>query len=389
MLSSPTLAVVGASVRGAAFSAARAGCRIIAADLFADADLRQLCPATRIEEYPGGLADWLAKAECDGWLYIGALENYPELVESMAEIRPLWGNAASVLRRVRNPLELQRVLSAAGHPFPETVAAPLSSSLPGRTEWLFKSYRGSSGTGVTHACPADQTGYWQQRISGNLGSAIFVGNQGKASLLGVTRQLVGESWTGAGEFEYCGSIGPWQLSSHGVEQLVELGHVLATEFQLIGLFGVDFMLVGDQVWTLEVNPRYTASIEILERSLGIDPITEHLAACGAAGGSLRNSPSNRVPSHSACQGKAVLYAKRSFTLDEAVQQWLMQQIGTSNSPQIADIPVAGTEFEIGQPILTLFAEADESARVVDRLRQRVVELEAVLYGSGKPVTLRI
>ena len=42
------LAIVGASVRAAAFSALRAGFEVVAADLFADADLRAHCDVTRI-----------------------------------------------------------------------------------------------------------------------------------------------------------------------------------------------------------------------------------------------------------------------------------------------------------------------------------------------------
>ena len=75
------LAIVGASVRAAAFSAVRAGFEVVAADLFADADLRAICETTRIESgYPDALADWLASTECDGWLFTGALENHHEVV---------------------------------------------------------------------------------------------------------------------------------------------------------------------------------------------------------------------------------------------------------------------------------------------------------------------
>ncbi len=87
------LAIAGASVRAAAFSALRAGYDVVTADLFADADLRAHCDATRIEAgYPEALADWLAATECDGWLFTGALENHHELINAMAKLRPLMGS---------------------------------------------------------------------------------------------------------------------------------------------------------------------------------------------------------------------------------------------------------------------------------------------------------
>ena len=51
---SPILLIAGASVRAAAWSAARAGYLPVAADRFGDADLSSLAQATRLDSYPDG-----------------------------------------------------------------------------------------------------------------------------------------------------------------------------------------------------------------------------------------------------------------------------------------------------------------------------------------------
>src|SRR3954471_8212952 len=102
------LAIVGASTRAAASSAVRAGFQPLAADLFADADLRQIATATRISPYPEGFADWLRTIEPPGWMYTGALENHPDLIDQLAWIAPLWGNPGEVLARVRSPWNLSQ-----------------------------------------------------------------------------------------------------------------------------------------------------------------------------------------------------------------------------------------------------------------------------------------
>ena len=56
---------------------------------------------------------------------------------------------------------------------------------------------------------------------------------------------------------------------------MRLGNILAEQFELMGLFGVDFVLEGERVWSLEVNPRYTASVEIVERFTGVSAIAKH------------------------------------------------------------------------------------------------------------------
>ena len=351
-----TIAVVGASARAAAFSLLRAGKKVVVADLFADDDLTQQCSATRITLYPEGFADWLATTDCDAWIYTGALENSPDLVDRLASSRTLLGHTGEVLRHVRNPLELQTALLRAGLQFPET--KPATDGQKENDAWLGKTYRGSCGSGVG---VTDGATYFQRRVEGVPLSAVFRGSQ----LLGVTRQLVGEAWAGAAEFQYCGSIAPWPLPEVTEQQLLRLGEVLCREFGMTDLYGVDLMLEGENLWAIEVNPRYTAAIEVVERAYGI-------SVFGSSGQQQANS----------CVGKVVLFAKRSFIISEERHQQLMQQAGEIAWPTIADIPAISTEIAAGQPVLTLFAEADSCKAVAAQLQDRVAEVERQLYETS-------
>ena len=60
-----------------------------------------------------------------------------------------------------------------------------------------------------------------------------------------------------------------------------MGATLAASFGLIGLFGVDLILRDDVPWPVEVNPRYTASVEVLELALGRSLLADHARACDA------------------------------------------------------------------------------------------------------------
>src|SRR5437588_4078159 len=130
--------VLGASVRAAAFSATRARLAPYAIDLFADRDLKAVCPAVRIERYPHDFLSQLALAPDAPWLYAGGLENYPSLVDTLAAIRPLRGNCGRVLRAVRDPARLAETAIAAGCGFPEI--RPLADVDRGADQgnWLIK-----------------------------------------------------------------------------------------------------------------------------------------------------------------------------------------------------------------------------------------------------------
>src|SRR5688572_18807233 len=114
----PGLTILGASARPAAFSAVRAGYAPYSLDSFADCDLATLCRAERIKRYPQDFLGALSAAPQGPWMYTGGLENHPGLVARLARLRPLWGNPADVLSRVRDPWQLSAALSDSGlaHP---------------------------------------------------------------------------------------------------------------------------------------------------------------------------------------------------------------------------------------------------------------------------------
>ena len=145
--------------------------------------------------------------------------------------------------------------------------------------------------------------YYQRYLPGEPCSAVFVAAVGSARLLGVTRQLIGQSGLGGESFLYTGSIGPLQLTSSQRQQWQYLGDCLSAGFSLRGLFGVDAIDTGEAIVPVEVNPRYTASIEVLERSLRWPIVAWHVQACREA-----RLPEVRSPTSVGCSGKAIVYA---------------------------------------------------------------------------------
>jgi len=220
------------------------------------------------------------------------------------------------------------------------------------------------------------------------GAAVYVAAGGKAELLGITRQLIGEPWLGAHGFQYAGSIGPWHVSDKSRETLVRLGNAVAVEFELVGLFGVDFVLNGDDVWTIEVNPRYTAPVEIVERFSGLSAIAAHVAACTSQTLSSKSPPGcglslggEDAPARpgAAYHGKAILFARRDVVIPRAFADYALAEATCTPWPGLADISPAGTLIENSRPVLSLFAEGPTAEDVERRLRERVVKLEEKLY----------
>jgi predicted ATP-grasp superfamily ATP-dependent carboligase len=358
------LLIVGFSARAAAWSAARAGYSPLAVDRFGDADLVSLCPARTDPSYPAGLIA-LAKSFPDcPWIFTGGLENRPEIVDGLAAQRRLWGNQGRVLRRVRDPFALTAALRKAT--LPTLDALPAEGVVPSGA-WLCKPRRSCGGSRITFVgahrpLHADEF-YLQRFVRGVPCSAVYVAAGGRAIWLGATRQLSGTAWTAASGFCYSGSLGPLRLSRRHRETFRQLGDCLAAEFDLRGLFGVDAILSNGRIWALEVNPRYTASVEVLERASSTAFLTVHAAACRH--GCLPPEPPRTA---SACYGKAIVYAERDFTTTES----FFADLGASlpePGERPADIPAVGQAIKRGQPLLTVFAAGGTSAAVLAKLKR--------------------
>jgi predicted ATP-grasp superfamily ATP-dependent carboligase len=378
-----SLLILGASARAAAQSAARAGLRPYCGDLFCDADLPDTAIGQVARSFPGDLVTIAEKAPPGPWMYTGGLENYPRLVARVSRRHELLGTCPDALRRLRNPFELERVLSGEGLLFPPCHSADERMAMDGG--WLLKHGRSSGGLKVLSSnAPSRVRGrgwYYQQRIAGLAIGAVYVAARGHAILLGVTEQLL--TGSGTRPFKYAGSIGPVDLPPRQQQTLIDIGRVLAANFALHGLFGADLIIDGDRVWTIEVNPRYTASVEILERAFGFNAVALHLAVCH--GQPLR--PMDARPT--GCFGKSVLYADRPWNMTTELVQALKDGNLTAPWPVVADIPRAGTQIGVGQPVLTVLAKGNDRASVQAQLCAQIRRIEsAVLAAANHADTLR-
>ena len=180
--------------------------------------------------------------------------------------------------------------------------------------WLVKPRRSAGGAGI-RPWRGERFGpheNCQEYVEGVPCSALYVGrHDASATFLGATRQLIGKSWLHAGGFQYCGNIGPLKLTTVAHKCLLQLGDLLSKDFALRGLLART-LPQGDTPWPVEVNPRYTAGMEVLERSAGQSFFLQHCSEFTAA-----SLPMLAAADFSRVHGKAILFAECVFTCSKA------------------------------------------------------------------------
>jgi predicted ATP-grasp superfamily ATP-dependent carboligase len=218
--------------------------------------------------------------------------------------------------------------------------------------------------------------YFQEFFEGMPCSAVYVGMEDSAWCLGATLQLVGRGWLHAAPFHYCGSVGPLKLDSAVQATLDRIGTVLTRHCRLRGLFGVDFVLANGIPWPVEINPRYTASVEVLEYALGIQAICRHRAAFDRS--LITPDPlGDKQP----VVGKAIVFAKSSteFPRQGPWTQALNDSRPIEEMPEFADIPAPGHRIDVGRPILTFFSQSTSVPGCIDNLKQIADDLDHCLW----------
>ena len=322
-------------------SAALAGYAVWSLDAFGDLDQH---PGVQAHSVPRDVGepftvDAVVRAaeriEADVVAYLSPFENHPAAVERLARGRTLWGNGASVLRRVREP----GVVSHATN-----VLDP--------DRWLVKPRASGGGHGIQWWSPGNSVpagSHVEPFIDGEPGSIVFVATGRDLVPLGLTRQLVGDEAFGATGFRYCGSILLDAAHARGMPRLLDSAlHVargVVAEFDLVGVNCIDFIARDGVAIPIEINPRWSASMELVERTHGVSVFGVHAAAC--ATGELPTFDLARAHTGALVCGKAILFARRDLTCGDTTL-WLGD--GT-----IRDVPHPGEHIPAGGPVCTIFA----------------------------------
>jgi predicted ATP-grasp superfamily ATP-dependent carboligase len=371
---SQRVGVVGASARAAVHSLARADRSAWAVDLFADRDLARvaeciLCPSDR---YPDAIPVLAKQFPSGPVMFAGGLENYPHLISELATHHELWGNRPDVLARVRDPFVLFPALAESGFATPQL--APRGEPCPSEGRWLRKPFSSGGGLGIRFARPGESASphhYFQEFVAGSPMSAQYDG----PTLLGVTEQLVGESWLHAAPFAYCGNIGPVRVAGRVESNLLSAADRFNRAVWLHGLVGIDYIDKGGVINPVEVNPRYTAAVEVLEHAWHEPYLAMHSQSFVRKAVPVKfQQPA--LPT----VGKAIYYAPRDLHFPHS-GPWdadLAGEFDPWRLPAFADIPEPGAGIACGHPVLTFFATGSTPAEVRDRLQSRAAKLDAIL-----------
>jgi predicted ATP-grasp superfamily ATP-dependent carboligase len=391
----PFVAVAGLSARMLAQSAARAGLRVVALDVFGDRDTREAAElwfdigAGQLSIDYARLVAALERASrlpgLIGWIDGSGLEPFVAQLCRTRGLPRFIGNPAEASAAVREPRRFFALLDALDIPHPAVAfTRPADGATEGATEaqgWLVKHADGCGGTHIEPAAAVSDSrvaaqGYFQRRSTGRSLSALFIAARGNARVLGFAEQFTCKM--GNLPFVHAGSMGP--LGPLDLPPPVEARvraaiAALCARTGLTGINSCDFLLDGDAFELLEINTRSSSTMTLYETA-SPDAWPHGLLACHIEACRHGRLPAPAIPETLAPAawraGQQVLFAPRPFVVSQSFSDACLRD------PCCRDVPMPGTWIEAGQPVCTLLVRAASLDAVRHALEaQRVLVLQRI------------
>ncbi|MGD9783788.1 MAG: ATP-grasp domain-containing protein [Hyphomicrobiaceae bacterium] len=375
-MDAPSILIAGFSGRALAQSARRAGYLPLVADAFGDEDTRALALASEVvpgalqrgfrsKPLLGALSRLAARAPTPpiGLVLGTGFEDRPALIAELTRTFTLIGCAAEAVAAAKDPTRLFAVARDLGIPHPATDVTPPDS---GRG-WISKRVGGTGGTHIARcrATVAPRAGrYFQREETGE--PLSMLGVVGRTSAFAFTR-----SWLAPmprRPFRFGGIAGSVDVEPDIEARLIETGLDLTRALGLVGLVSFDFLVTDEGPLLIEINPRPSASLDVLDDESGT-LFSAHLAAfeTGDPAGVLAQRWQPRP------RAIAYLYADDGAVTAPAAA-W---------SEWTSDRPRAGTVIPLHAPALTVHAAAATPDTAAAEAVHRLGAAKAVLYGQEK------
>lgn len=379
MSTNESVVLIGASIRAAAQSARLAGFHVIGVDLFGDRDCRDACDRFAVLDQTDDAVKLLDEYPRARVVCVGGFADPGSALRSLGPHARQIETTLQWQHRLKQPETLRRLAIAGGMSFPKTitnVSSKFDRERLSRGRWLVKPRTGSGGIGVhwfsgnPNAVAADVT--VQRYVPGRVHGATLAINGDSAVVVGVCKSLVHRHGHGdaAMPFVYAGSFGPVPIGDALRHSLTQIGIRIHRHTGLVGLCNVDIVIDRDgNAWLLEINPRWSGSSEVIERSLIGDDTSLFTIACDPGrSSSLVMDPTRQTY-------KRILYAPRNEGPLTFRLQAIAPEIG--DGVQVADIPADGSIVEPGWPICSVLIDVNagdvkRSTTAVRTIRDRIV-----------------
>ena len=149
------------------------------------------------------------------------------------------------------------------------------------------------------------------------------------------------------------------------DEMMETAEMVVAASGCTGIVGVDFMVSDSSISVIEINPRFVATLDTIERSTGLNLVQLHMDAC-----------QGRVPERNGKPKQICI--RRILFADSDIR------VNTDLSPiinSVADIPVMPASFEEGDAVISVYGEGKDIRSAEEMLSRVIRQCEVMMLGG--------
>ncbi|TFF88836.1 MAG: ATP-grasp domain-containing protein [Promethearchaeota archaeon] len=291
-------------------------------------------------------------------IYIGSgLDDRPDLWEKISNIREIIGNDFACIKKVRNRFKIYQILENCEIKAPRTAVITREKELKkfcekvGFPVVIRSNISSGGGRGIFKINDGEEIkNIWrslgynkkindiiaQEFISGLDISVTSLNYKNNVHIISVNEQLIGTKEVEAPyPFAYCGNIIPANLSKNLIKKVKTFSKQLLKRLDLRGINGMDLKINENDLYFMEINPRFPGTIEIIEMLTGYNIMDLHNKAYNGKIIPI-TLPEGKVGI------KLIPYSKKRMIMKKLARK-----------PYYYDIPMERETIEKEDPILTI------------------------------------
>jgi len=190
---------------------------------------------------------------------------------------------------------------------------------------------------------------------------LFLADGRQARVIGISRQLTRA--VAHRRYEYAGAVGPVRVPDTVARALREALQRLVAHTGLVGCNSLDFLLAGERLAVLEINPRPSATMDLYDAGWPGGLFNAHVMACRG-----RLPPPRHGHAGSQVSAHAIVYADAPLRVaaEAAFPGWC------------SDIPQPGCTVAADAPVCTVHAAGADVPRALRQLGRRRRRMEVRL-----------
>ncbi len=352
--------VAGFSTRHVVQSAVQAGYEVFAVDHFCDADLRLLARGwisfDELDDLLPAIGDAVDTFSPDGIIPTSG-------AECLDLPAPLLGTPADVARRFLDKATTQVFFEELGLPVPARVSSgrypAMLKPCSGSGGWRNRVVESDADIAAWVAEFPDVPFLLQELAEGIPASVCCVSDGTRAVAIAVNRQILRDE--GAFRYGFAGSITPFihQMTP----EMIRIAEQVVAASGCRGIAGVDMLVRDGEISVIELNPRFVATLDTIERAYGVNLVRLHLDAL-----------SGILPETTPIAGRVVI--RRILFADRPI---IIEQDLGCHVPGARDIPVPPASFEPGEAVISLYGEGATEAEAAAMLDTSIIAVSQQVH----------